>query len=410
MTPLHHEENTERNLEAPSWLASGMSDADSPRPALGTHTTAHPTAIKLSVILPVYNAMPWLPITMLHLLSQRLDEDAPLELLVGFDGGDDGSLDFLLRLVAELGAPRATDEVCTAGVDAAACNPALALPLRAAETADHPSFAASEAPQAQQPLSVRQVAAACRPEHRLRVLRHGDGVIRGQGHAMSLALSHARAELIAQMESDDERASPAALATMIAALEARPDWDGVSCAVELVGWSRPGMAEYVAWQNSLLSPEEMAAARFIEIPALHQTAIFRRAAVDHVLASSGGRYRDGPAAVAAAAAAAATSSASAAPAAVEAAAVGAAAAGDELDTPVDLWWWLAFFDCGKRCGKLGPNPNPNLNPHPNPNPNPNPKQLRQAGRAAAARLATAPTAAHAHAWQALARQAFEPWP
>jgi len=29
------------------------------------------------------------------------------------------------------------------------------------------------------------------------------------------------------------------------------------------------------------------------------------------------------------------------------------AAGDELDTPVDLWWWLAFFHCGKRCGKLG---------------------------------------------------------
>ena len=161
----------------------GVGDAaasTSPLPALDTSTTAAPTAVKLSVILPVYNAMPWLPITMLHLLSQRLDEDAPLELLVGFDGGDDGSLDFLLRLVAELGAPRATEEVCTAGVAAAVCNPALALPLRAAETADHPSFTASEAPEAQQPLSVQQVAAACRPEHRLRVLRHGDGVNRGQ--------------------------------------------------------------------------------------------------------------------------------------------------------------------------------------------------------------------------------------
>ena len=30
---------------------------------------------------------------------------------------------------------------------------------------------------------------------------------------MSLALSHARAELVAQMESDDERASPAAFLT-----------------------------------------------------------------------------------------------------------------------------------------------------------------------------------------------------
>ena len=50
--------------------------------------------------------------------------------------------------------------------------------------------------------------------------------------------------------------------------------------------ARPGMGEYVTWQNSLLSPEEMAAGRFIEIPALHQTAIFRRAAVEEVLAYS----------------------------------------------------------------------------------------------------------------------------
>ena len=26
--------------------------------------------------------------------------------------------------------------------------------------------------------------------------------------------------------------------------------------------------------------------------------------------------------------------------------------GDGLDTPVDYWWWLAFFHAGKRCGKL----------------------------------------------------------
>ena len=160
-----------------------------------TTSSSTPPLPALSVILPVYNAMPWLPITIRHLLSQRLDADTPLELLVGFDGGDDGSLDFLIRLVAELGAPRATDEVCTADASAAACNPALARPLRAAETADHPSFAASEAPETQEPLSVREVAAACRPEHRLRLLRHADGVNRGQGHAMSLALSHASAGL-----------------------------------------------------------------------------------------------------------------------------------------------------------------------------------------------------------------------
>ena len=30
----------------------------------------------------------------------------------------------------------------------------------------------------------------------------------------------------------------------------------------------------------------------------------------------------------------------------------AARPGDELDTPVDLWWWLSFFHCGKQCGKV----------------------------------------------------------
>ena len=29
-----------------------------------------------------------------------------------------------------------------------------------------------------------------------------------------------------------------------------------------------------------------------------------------------------------------------------------AAWGDGLDTPVDMWWWLAFFHAGKRCGKV----------------------------------------------------------
>eukprot|EP01050_Picozoa_sp_SAG11_P022082 SAG11_NODE_4077_length_2075_cov_3.279352_2_plen_62_part_01 len=62
---------------------------------------------------------------------------------------------------------------------------------------------------------------------------------------------------------------------MMARLAAEPGWDGVSCGVELIGWDRPGMGGYVGWQNALLRPEAMAAARFVEIPALHQSAIFR---------------------------------------------------------------------------------------------------------------------------------------
>ena len=50
----------------------------------------------------------------------------------------------------------------------------------------------------------------------------------------------------------------------------------------------------MAWQNSLIDPTAMAAERFVEIPALHQTAIFTRKAIDDVLAPTHGRYRDGP--------------------------------------------------------------------------------------------------------------------
>ena len=77
--------------------------------------------------------------------------------------------------------------------------------LRASETEDHPAFRAEDAPPETEPLTAAEVAALARPEHRLRVLVYADRVNRGQGVAMSLALSHARAGLVAQMESDDER-------------------------------------------------------------------------------------------------------------------------------------------------------------------------------------------------------------
>lgn len=37
-----------------------------------------------------------------------------------------------------------------------------------------------------------------------------------------------------------------------------------------------GMARYVGWQNGVRSGAEMAAARFVEIPALHQSSLYRR--------------------------------------------------------------------------------------------------------------------------------------
>ena len=93
--------------------------------------------------------------------------------------------------------------------------------------------AEGDAPSTAAPPSASVVASSCRPEHRLLVLHYGANC--GQGAAMSLALSRCRAPLIAQMESDDERPDEQAFARMIAHLRAHPDWDGVSCIVELCG-------------------------------------------------------------------------------------------------------------------------------------------------------------------------------
>eukprot|EP00967_Tisochrysis_lutea_P026962 scaffold31180_cov40-Tisochrysis_lutea.AAC.2 len=97
------------------------------------------------------------------------------------------------------------------------------------------------------------------------------------------------------MESDDERSDPHAFRKMLNLLVKNSAWDGVSCMVSLCGApDRQRMQAYVDWQNSLLEPAHMAAGRFIEIPALHQTAIFRRHVVDEIIASNCARYRDGP--------------------------------------------------------------------------------------------------------------------
>jgi len=132
-------------------------------------------------------------------------------------------------------------------------------------------------------LSPAEVASAVVGSNRLRVVCASHG---GQGAAMNLALSLSQAPWIGQMESDDERPE-GCFATLLAALALHPDWGGVCSSSQLIGWDRGGgsgtqrereggMQRYVEWQNSLQSPAEMAHARFIEIPALHQSCLYKR--------------------------------------------------------------------------------------------------------------------------------------
>jgi glycosyltransferase involved in cell wall biosynthesis len=119
------------------------------------------------------------------------------------------------------------------------------------------------------------LAASARRDRRVHVL---DGPGRGVGAALDLALQHVTAPLVAHMEADD-RSAPDRLARQAAALEADPSLSGVTCRVAQSGARTPGMRRYLDWQNALTGHAAMAAERFIEIPALHQTGVYRAAAL-----------------------------------------------------------------------------------------------------------------------------------
>jgi glycosyltransferase involved in cell wall biosynthesis len=117
-----------------------------------------------------------------------------------------------------------------------------------------------------------------RADPRLRVVRTGAV---GPARALDLALAAARHPLIGQMEADDRCASDR-FARLAGALADHPDWDGVVSRAGLLGFRSDGMRRYVGWQNRLVAPPDLARARFVEIPALHQSGLYRRAALARV--------------------------------------------------------------------------------------------------------------------------------
>ncbi|HZM01279.1 MAG TPA: glycosyltransferase [Planctomycetota bacterium] len=125
-----------------------------------------------------------------------------------------------------------------------------------------------------------------RADSRLRVLR-GPG--RGVGAALDVGLAAAvatGAPLLAHMEADD-RCAPDRLVRLATEMWRRSAWSPAReppvCAVTsragLFGTVTQGMRRYLAWQNSLLSHADLARERFVEIPALHQTGLYRVEAV-----------------------------------------------------------------------------------------------------------------------------------
>ncbi len=110
-------------------------------------------------------------------------------------------------------------------------------------------------------------------EPRLTVL---EGQRLGLGPALDLGLRAVETPWVVHMEADD-RCPPHRVHSLLAAAARSPNVHAVASRVEQIGDVTSGMRRYLAWQNDLLSHAAMARERFVEIPALHQTGLYRTA-------------------------------------------------------------------------------------------------------------------------------------
>ncbi|NTU84060.1 MAG: glycosyltransferase [Chloroflexales bacterium] len=135
--------------------------------------------------------------------------------------------------------------------------------------------------------SAALVEAAAWADGRVRLLRPGRV---GLVAALNLGLAEARAPLVARMDADDLM-HPDRLRLQRDYLAARPELALVASRVALFpkGLVRAGYAEYVRWQNRVLTPAQVAANIYVESPFAHPSVMLRRAA-----ALALGGYAEGP--------------------------------------------------------------------------------------------------------------------
>ena len=105
----------------------------------------------------------------------------------------------------------------------------------------------------------------------------------GIAHALNTGLKHATTPLIARMDADDI-AHPERLARQVAYMNAHPEIGVLgtrTCFTTTVEKSS-GMAWFVNWQNTILTPQEHYVKRFVDAPLAHPTVMFRRELVNRV--------------------------------------------------------------------------------------------------------------------------------
>ena len=141
---------------------------------------AAPPPPALSVLLPVYNAMPYLTVCIRDVLRQEVE--GGLELICAWDGGDVDAWEFLVEVAQRCGrvevvdAPAAPTTIppSTANVPAWAPfqNAARSAAPRHDENEDLPAIEKSPC----EPLSADAVAAARHANNTLRVVKYRDGL------------------------------------------------------------------------------------------------------------------------------------------------------------------------------------------------------------------------------------------
>ncbi|HEX5690570.1 MAG TPA: glycosyltransferase, partial [Roseiflexaceae bacterium] len=135
--------------------------------------------------------------------------------------------------------------------------------------------------------SAEIVQAAAQRDARIRLIQPGRV---GLVAALNIGLAEARAPLIARMDADDlmheER-----LAAQHAFLAQRLEIALVATQVELFPSDQiqAGYQEYIRWQNTCITPEQIANNIYVESPFAHPSVMFRSEVVQAL-----GGYADGP--------------------------------------------------------------------------------------------------------------------
>ncbi|MHC4391323.1 MAG: glycosyltransferase [Planctomycetota bacterium] len=131
---------------------------------------------------------------------------------------------------------------------------------------------------------------AGRPADTLRVVGFGPGAGKGLVEALSAGVKSARAPLIARHDADDI-AHRDRLARQLALITSDDRLGVVGCGVRCArrdgGPLGEGFSVYEAWQNRLVTHEQIMRERFCESPLVHPSVLMRRSALEAV-----GGYRD----------------------------------------------------------------------------------------------------------------------